>query len=278
MALARLGADVQRSGRRPPAPAGWAQCDVADLAQVRETIGRARPDFIFHLASTVTGSRSMSVVLPTLHDNLIGTVHVLLAAAECPGAKVVCLGSLQEPDEELRGVPPSPYAAAKLAAGAYARMFGALYGVPVTIARPFMAFGAGQADLTKLVPYVVSQLLRGEPANLSSGAQAFDWVYVDDVVEALLAVAASDAANGMTVDVGCGLLTSVRDVAEGIARRLDAVHLLQFDAVPDRRLEPTRKADVERTHALVGFRARVPLETGLDRTVRWHQDRLAAAK
>ena len=63
---------------------------------------------------------------------------MLVAAVESRCARVVTMGSLQEPDDRIHGVPPSPYAAAKLAAGAYTRMFGALYALPVTIARTFM--------------------------------------------------------------------------------------------------------------------------------------------
>lgn len=254
----------------------WHHCDVTELERVHELFASTRPEVVFHLASRVTGSRSIDLVLPTLRDNLLGTVHVLSAAAAQGGPRVICLGSLQEPDMELRAAPGSPYGAAKFAASAYARMFAGLFSLPVTIARPYMVYGPGQLDLTKLVPYVATQILGGSKAMLSSGAQTFDWVYIDDVVEALLAAAAATATAGETVDIGCGVLTSVRDVAIGIASRLNSIEALQLGAIPDRRMEPTRRADLQATSRLINWQPRVALEQGLDRTVSWYRQRYAS--
>ena len=82
------------------------------------------------------GSRALELVVPTLHDNLVGAVNVLVAAAEVGNVRVVGMGSLQEPDEPTgAGLPSSPYAASKYAASAYARMFAELYSLPATVAR-----------------------------------------------------------------------------------------------------------------------------------------------
>jgi nucleoside-diphosphate-sugar epimerase len=273
--LARLGAEVHELVRNPvAAPIEGREthvCDVAQLERVRELFARIRPDTVFHLAAQVTGSRSVDIVLPTFHSNLTGTVHVLMESLEVGCRRVICLGSLQEPDEVLRAAPPSPYGAAKYAASAYARMFAELYSLSVGIGRPFMAYGAGQLDLTKVVPYLLSKLLKGETAELSSGRQPFDWVYVTDVVAALLSMAGCDAVAGRTVDIGCGVLTPVREVALGLARRVGRPDALRFGAMPDRKLEPTRQADVEASARLTGWRPKVMLEQGLDLTVQWYR-------
>jgi UDP-glucose 4-epimerase len=276
--LAADGAEVHALSRSAPPPdtgAHWHACDVADQSAVRVIFSKVRPQVVFHLAGLVTGSRDVSFVLPTMATNLVGTVHVLLAAAELGCQRVVCLGSLQEPDHEVLPVPNSPYAAAKFAASAYARMFAEVCSLPVSIGRPFMAYGPGQLDFTKVVPYVLSKLLRGESPEMSSGRQGFDWVFVTDVVEALLAIAASKDSVGKTVDIGTGVLTEVRDIALGLARRLGNPVPVKLQAIPDRRLEPTRCADIEATARVTGWRPRVALEEGLDRTVEWYRARLS---
>ena len=264
--------------RKPNPPkrffSAWHRCDVADLRQVSDAMRACRPQVVYHLAAIVSGSRGMDLVIPTLMTNLVGTVNVLLTAAELNCSRVVCLGSLQEPDEESRVAPSSPYAAAKFSATAYARMFTEVFSLSVGIGRPFMAYGPGQMDLTKLVPYVTSQLLRGGVAELSSGRQSFDWVYVDDVVDALLAIGSRTDVSGTTIDIGCGVLTTVREVAEGIGQRLGAAGAIRLGTLADRRLEPTRCADVEATARLINWRARVSLEEGLDRTVEWYRKHL----
>jgi UDP-glucose 4-epimerase len=279
--LAALGAEVHALSRTQPAletAAQWHVCDVADLERVRLIVTRVRPHTIYHLAGLVTGSRGVELVLPTFASNLAGTLHVLLAALEAGAARVICLGSLQEPDDAIRGAPCSPYAAAKFSAGAYARMFNEIFALPVSIARPFMVYGPGQLDLTKLVPYVITRILGGKVAELSSGRQEFDWVYVDDTVEALLAIAARPELKGATINIGTGALTSVRHVALGLARRLGADGALRLGVLPDRTLEQTRQGDVDATARLTGWKPRVGLEDGLDRTVAWYQNWFATRK
>lgn len=272
--LSDLGAHVWSSGRTQDPPHGWGRwivCDVTDPEQVRDAFTTSAPEFVFHLASRVTGARDLGVVLPTLNANLIGLTHVALQAAQRGCKRMICMGSLQEPDEALPAIPTSPYAAAKFAASCYARMFVSVFGVPITIARPMMVYGPGQTDLTKLVPYVASELIRGNRAKLSSGRQEFDWVFVDDVCEALLRIATTPELEGRTIDIGTGTLTSVAHVARRLADRLDASSSLDTGVLADRTGEPTRAANTAETEALTGWRSRVDLEQGLSRTVSWFE-------
>jgi len=274
--LSSAGAEVWGLGRKASGPDGigrWLSCDVTDRVRVTEAFAACKPDVVFHLASIVNGARKLNIVIPTLHANLTGFVNVAVAAAEQSSASIVAIGSLQEPDQSLPAVPSSPYAAAKFAASCYSRMFVETFKIPVVVVRLFMTYGPGQQDSTKLVPYVISQLAARREASLSRGTQAFDWVYIDDVCEALVAIASNGGLVGKTVDVGTGVLTSVMDVAHGLARRLDATDLLQFGSIPDRAGDPTRTADVEGTRALTGWHSRVELEEGLDLTVRWFKER-----
>jgi UDP-glucose 4-epimerase len=270
------GAQVHALGRQREAPAilgEWTTCDVTDLSQVRAVLQASRPQLVFHLAARVSGSQSLEMVLPTLQSNLIGFVNVALVARELECVRVVTIGSLMEPDQQILAIPHSPYAAAKLAASCYARMFAEIYGLPVTIARLMMVYGPGQLDFTKLVPYVISRLLDQQIAELSSGRQEFDWVYIDDVIDALLTIATRPDLSGATIDVGSGVLTSVANVTAGIARRLNGAHLLRLGALPDRKAEPTRVAQVSRTSERLSWQARVNVETGLDKTVAWYLQR-----
>lgn len=273
--LAAAGAEVWGVGRQSSGPPNvrWLACDVTDRAGVEGAIRTARPDTVFHMASIVTGDRTLDVVLPTLHANLTGFVNVALAASSLGCRKIVCMGSLQEPDQSLPAIPSSPYAAAKYAASCYARMLVEVFELPIAIARPFMVYGPGQSDLTKIVPYVLSQLIAGRRASLSTGAHPFDWVYIDDACDALLAIASRDSAIGHTVDIGTGVLTPVIDVARGLARRVNALQLLDIGAIPNRVGEPVRAADTATTKALTGWEARVGLESGLDLTVKWFERR-----
>ena len=75
-------------------------------------------------------------------------------------------------------------------------MFHALYKLPVVIARVFMVYGPAQQDLTKLVPYVILSILRGETPKISSGGRPVDWIYVSDVVDGFMALAERPGIDG----------------------------------------------------------------------------------
>lgn len=281
--LAALGAEVHGTSRGAELPDGVfasrVRGDLADAELVRRLVADTRPDVVFHLASRVTGSRDAAEVLPTFQANLASTVHLLLAAHEAGCGRVVLAGSMEEAEPSPGGAPPpppSPYAAAKQGASAYARMFHALYDLPVVTARIFMVYGPGQRDLAKLVPYVTCSLLRGERPSLSSGERPVDWIYVDDVVDGLLALAVAPGVAGMRLDLGSGELVTVRGVAERLAVLAGEGAELGLGERPDRPLEAVRRANVEATRELAGWRPRTPLAEGLRRTWEHYRDALRA--
>jgi len=250
--------------------------DMADAAAVQSLIRREKPEIIFHLASCVKGGRGMELVRPTFEANLAGTVTLMEAAAEAGCKRFVLTGSLEEP-EDVRTPPSSPYAAAKTAASAYARMFHALYGFPAVIARVFMVYGPDQKDQTKLIPYVINALLQNHSPELGGGARAVDWIYVHDVVEGLVRMAAADGVVGETVDLGTGVLETVRGVVERLARLIGTDVPLVFNPSRDRPMEQVRMADVSSTERHLRWRPTTTLDEGLRATIAWHQKHRAAA-
>lgn len=278
--LRPLGCEVHGVSRTPrdPAPgiARWWQADTSTMDDVRRVVSEVRPEVVFDLASQVTGGRDLGLVEETLRSNLVGTVNVLVAATESGARRVVLAGSMEEPDpREGAPVPAFPYAAAKWAASAYARMCHSLYETPAVITRMAMVYGPFQRDLRKLVPHVVVSLLRGEPPELSSGDRAADWTLAEDCVEGLALAAVVPGAVGKTVDLGTGLLTSVRDVALEIAAIIDCGVEPVFGALPERQREQQHFADIAEANRILGWRPRTSLRDGLERTVEWFRQEIA---
>jgi nucleoside-diphosphate-sugar epimerase len=262
----RAAADLDRDVR-------WWQADLEDVDDVRRVVDEARPDLVCHFASLVSGDRAIGMVLPALRANLLAAVNLMVASTERGVARLLLAGSMEEPVPSANWpLPSSPYAAAKFAAGAYARMCHALYGTPATWLRIFMVYGPGQRDHRKLIPYVTRSLLRGEAPAVSSGARAVDWVFVDDVVEGVLAAATRGGLEGRTVDIGSGRLVTVRSVVDSLVGIVGAGVSARYGAVADRPMEQVCVADVEATHASLAWRPRVSLEEGLERTVAWYRD------
>ena len=266
-------AALSRSEQAPEPGVTWHRWDGTDPVRLEEIFGAHDPEVVFHLASVVHGRRDLEHVLPTLQGNLLSAVAVLAAAAKAGNCRVILAGSLEEPvSADPAPVPASPYAASKWAASGYGRMFHALYGVDVAIARIFMVYGPAQPDINKLIPYVCLSAARGEDPELMSGGRLVDWVFVDDVAEGLLALGASPVADGRHVDLGTGVQVTTGDIAEKICAISGTGVNPRFGALPDRPMEQVRVADVDATAALTGWRPRVGVDEGLERTYPWFRD------
>ncbi len=274
--LADLGAEVHGTSRHAPATSSplvrWWQADLAEPAIVRKLVTDVRPDVIFHCAGAAVGLRDIDQVEPMLRGHLLSTVNVLLAATESGCRRVILAGSLEEPAPGDTGAPPSsPYAAAKFAATCYARMFRELYDIEVAILRVFMVYGPGQRELWKLIPFVITSLLRGESPALGSGKRPIDWVHVDDAVEAFVAAAMAESCPTDILDVGSGSAITVRELVERLAPMVRPDARPAFDAAKDRPLEQVRVANPGPTRELLGWTPGVSLDDGLRRTVEWYR-------
>ena len=150
-------------------------------------------------------------------------------------------------------------------------MFHALYGLPAVVLRIFMVYGPGQMDIRKLIPYVTLSLLRGEAPKLTSGGHPVDWIFVEDVVDGLIAAGTAENLSGATLDIGTGALVTVREIAEMLARIVNPSIAPIFGAIEDRPLETVRAADTTATEKMVGWKSRTPLSEGLEKTVAWYR-------
>ena len=252
----------------------WWTSSLQEEDKVIGLLKAVKPDIIFHLSACVTGSRDPSVILPTFRSNLASTVTLLAALRQTGCGRVVLAGSMEEPLSG--GTEPSsisPYAASKWAGSTYGRMFHALYGLPIVILHLFMVYGPGHLDPKKLVPYVTLSFLKNEVPGLSSGKRQADWVYIDDVVDGLVAGARVAGIAGQTFDIGTGTLTSVSGIVERL-RVLTKTNVLPlFGAQADRPYENVRVADVTRSCERLGWKSRVDVGDGLRRTVDWYRER-----
>jgi UDP-glucose 4-epimerase len=150
-------------------------------------------------------------------------------------------------------------------------MFHVLYRLPGAIARVFMVYGPAQQDPTKLIPYVIAQVLKGEAPQITSGKRLIDWVYVDDVAIGLARIAVAPATGGQTVDLGSGSLISTGELVERVCELMGGKVRPVFGALPDRPMEPVTAARSEATRRMLGWAPGTRLDDGLERTIAWHR-------
>ncbi len=183
-------------------------------------------DVVYHLAARV--SVPESILYPRDYNavNVGGTV-ALMEAIRDVGVKRVVLassgavyGDLEEQPlrESATPNPRSPYAVSKLAAEYYVRTIGKLWNIETVSLRIFNAYGPGQhlpPSHPPVVPHYLRQALRGGTLVVhGDGSQTRDYVFVDDVISAMVAAATAPGINGLVINVGSGRETSVRDLVK----------------------------------------------------------------
>ena len=142
-------------------------------------------------------------------------------------------------------------------------------------ARIFFLYGPREHP-KRLVSSVIRSLLLGEPARCSHGRQIRDYLHVEDVADALVALLHSEVRG--PINIGSGVPVTLRDIVSCIARKLDQAPLVQFGAVPSHPHDsPLVIADVTRLAAELKWRPRYDLDRGLDATIAWWQSELQVA-
>ena len=189
-------------------------------------------DCVYHLAARV--SVAESVLYPREYNavNVGGTVSVMEAMRDVGVRRVVLVSSgavygeqsTQPLTESMIPDPASPYAVSKLAAEYYVRTIGQLWGIETVAVRVFNAYGPGQslpAAHAPVIPRYLLQVLSGASLVVhGDGTQTRDYVYVDDVVDALVAAATARDVNRRVINVGSGRETSVQDLIAEVQKVL----------------------------------------------------------
>ena len=106
---------------------------------------------------------------------------------------------------------------------------------------------------------------------IGSGRRRMDFVFVTDVVEALLAAAVAPLAGGTVMDIGSGASTSIRDLVERVRALIPDAREARYGSFPDPLLQHERVADIDRTYELSGWRPSTALDDGLARTIHWYR-------
>lgn len=253
--------------------------DVADIPKLWSLLQGV--DCVYHLAARVSVPQSKLYPRDYNTVNVGGTVALMEAVRDASVRRVVLASSgavygrqAQQPvNEEMSPNPDSPYAVSKLSAEYYVRTIGALWQFETVILRIFNAYGPGQA-LTPRHPPVVPQFLKqarggGSLVLFGDGAQTRDFVYVDDVIDALVATAKAPTAqvDRQVINVGSGRELSIDDLIEQIERAVDRKVSPLHNAAESGGVQRLY-ADISKAHRLLNFKPRVAIDTGLRLTLK----------
>ncbi|HWQ22486.1 MAG TPA: GDP-L-fucose synthase [Gaiellaceae bacterium] len=269
-----------------------ADYDLTRMEDTARLFAEAEPELVFHLAAEVGGiGANRANPGRYWYANLMMGAHVLEQARLHGTPKLVLAGTIcaypkHAPipfrEEDLwSGYPEetnAPYGIAKKAllvgAQAYRDQYGlnAIYLLPVNLYGPRDNF---DLETSHVIPALIRKMVEAEETGAGEivlwgdGSPTREFLYVDDCVEALC-LAAERYDGPDPVNVGTGEEIAIRDLAALIADATGYSGHIRWDASKPNG-QPRRRLDTTRAERLFGFRARVPLREGIERTVAWYR-------
>jgi UDP-glucuronate decarboxylase len=257
----------------------WHQADLLKASDRQKVLGDIAPTHLLHAAWDMTPGAYRDS--PANTKWLAASVALFESAIEAGVKRILGLGTCAEYDLQhgwfrefetpLR--PSVPYASAKEALGRSLLAMD-ISGRIASWARVYLSFGPGDRS-TRLIPAAIRRLAAGQVFECSHGRQIREFVYAEDLGDALAAVLSSHVTG--PINVGSGEPRTIRSVVMTIARELGREELVRFGAIPVSGLdaEPMLAGDAVRLREEVGWCPSIGIDEGIRRTIRWWQSEVA---
>lgn len=169
--------------------------------------------------------------------------------------------------------PASPYASAKAGADRLVYSYWVTYDIPAIIIRPFNTYGPNQ-HLEKVIPRFISSALLDEPLTVhGSGENTRDWIYVEDLCQALDKVmhVSLGKVMGQVINIGTGRDVAIKTIAEIVLDKLSKPKSL-ITHMGDRPAQIMKHvASTNKAFQILGWKAETDFDEGLTKTIRWYQ-------
>jgi UDP-glucose 4-epimerase len=246
--------------------------DIRNPKIVNELASKANT--IIHTAAQTSVNKSIEDPVYDADNNITGTLNLLEAARKSDIGRFIYISSAAvygDPitlpiNEEHPTNPLSPYGLSKLTGEKYTRLYYNLYGLPTVCLRPFNIFSPRQNPESPYSGVITkfTERIRNDrnPVIFGDGNQTRDFVYIEDVVEAVFNAMENRTAIGEVFNIGTGEPTRINDLANTLIRISNKKLKPQF-ASPQKGDIGESYADITKARKLLGYKPKYLLEQGL---------------
>ena len=237
-------------------------------------------DVVVHFAANTGVGPSVEDPRSDMQANVIGIFNYLEAARlnKCKrfvfASSGAPAGEVEPPiHEELPPHPVSPYGASKLAGEGYCSAYKKTFGVDTVSLRFGNVYGPGSVHKASVVAKFIRAALSGNTLEVyGDGSQTRDFIYIDDLIQAVFLAATKDGIGGETFQIATNKETTVGEMAELLVSKLKAFGIDEVKLVNgEKRLGDVQRnfSDITKAKKYLGWQPNETLETGLEKTIKY---------
>lgn len=262
--------------------------NITEASLVSRILNEYEIDSCFHLAAQALVTVANRNPISTFESNIYGTWTLLEQCRMNDKVLRIIISTsdkvygnqnklkLKE-DDQLLGL--FPYDASKVCADVISRCYASYYNLPISIVRFSNIYGGGNLNFSRIVPYTIKCALFDQPVFLrSDGMNKREFIYIEDVVSALLILAANmhrEEIRGQAFNFGSGEVTNVITLIEQI-KKISGQNKLKviIPDIPEKGEILEQGLDYHKASKNLGWQSRFDLRAGLKMTFDWYHDYL----
>ena len=255
--------------------------DLRNINKVSEVISHFKPDVIFHLVTYYAIEHKLQEISLMVDTNVLGTINLLEASKKFSVKLFVNTSSCfvyQESKNKLREnsklIPLSLYALTKIQAEQACSFYTEKYGLRTITFRLFPPYGPADHE-RRLIPYTIKSFFEEKKLKLTTGKQRWDFVYVDDIINAYLKLLNKYnlPITHEILNIGTGNAISVQEVISRTKEIIGSDIKLEWGVVPHRKNEVWFLcADINKAKDFLKWEPKTQiLQKGLESTVNWYR-------
>jgi nucleoside-diphosphate-sugar epimerase len=257
-------------------------CDITEVNEVKHIIKECNPNIILHFAGNNERSNNIEKYYDVVNVNLGGAINVIDGASQLENLeKILFVGSGDEYGknippflEEMQELPSSAYSFSKTCVRQLCMLQNETKGVPTVFIRPSIAYGGGQ-EANMFIPSIIKSLLLGENFKMTPGNQTRDFIFIDDLVDAIMKIIIMEdkIILGQVYNIGAGVPVSIREVALLIGKIMGKEYLINIGAITYRENEVMNYyMSNKKFSTQFDWLPKVSITEGLNKTIKYYNE------
>ena len=253
--------------------------DLLDVSLIKNLVKKYLPVYVYHLAGSKSRTNTITEFKSSHEINYLGTLNLFEQLININNLKLVTiLGTIEEYGhaespfkEDSQELPNSAYGLSKLSTTKLAMIFSRQFNLPVMVLRPSIAYGPSQGE-EMFIPALIKNLIKKQPFKMTKGNQLRDFIYIDDLTNAMINGMSCSASKGHIFNIASGTSITIKDISLQIAQMINNAEYLLLGELPYRKFEiMDYTVDIIKASTLLDWYPKTNLRDGLEKTIAFYK-------